>query len=392
MPIPLDEFPVHQAPLSMAYPVSSDRNAYDRCYLNAHDRTGDVFAIAGLGIYPNLGVTDAYIGVRSGDRQVVLRASDALGDDRLTQEVGPFRLEMTEPLHALRLVVEGADHGVEADLRWQGSFPAVDESPHHHRQGPKAILDAQRFAQVGTWEGHLRVDDQEWELSHDQWVGTRDRSWGIRPVGEPEPPGRTAAEMPADFGFWWIYVPMRFDDFAVLFIAQEDGAGFRTLNDAVRVWPDGRIEQLGWPRYTVHYTPGTREAVGATITAVAADGSPMRFEVESRGHIVLNSGLGYGDGSGVDPRVVARAGLGRARRRSTTRRRRPPGIATFGTSTTSGAAVLDGPGGSRASGCSSTCASAPTPPAASPTSAPSPEEGSAPSGGGPGAARARRGA
>ena len=55
VPIPLDEFPVHQAPLSMAYPVSSDRNVYDRCYLNAHDRTGDVFAIAGLGVYPNLG-------------------------------------------------------------------------------------------------------------------------------------------------------------------------------------------------------------------------------------------------------------------------------------------------------------------------------------------------
>ena len=139
---------------------------------------------------------------------------------------------------------------MEADLRWRGSFPAVDESaPPSGARARKAILDAQRFAQVGTWEGHLRVDDQEWELSHDTWVGTRDRSWGIRPVGEPEPPGRTAAEMPADYGFWWTYVPMRFDDFALLFIAQEDGAGFRTLNDAVRVWPDGRVEQLGWPRY-----------------------------------------------------------------------------------------------------------------------------------------------
>ena len=344
MPIPLDEFPVHQAPLSMAYPVSSDRNAYDRCYLNAHDRTGDVFAIAGLGTYPNLGVIDAYLGVRSGDRQVVLRASDALGDDRLQQAVGPFRLEITEPLQALRLVVEGAGHGVEADLRWRGSFPAVDESPHHHRQGPKAILAAQRFAQVGTWEGHLRIDDETWELTHDQWVGTRDRSWGIRPVGEPEPPGRTSAEMPADFGFWWTYVPMRFEDFAVLFIAQEDGAGFRTLNDAVRVWPDGRIEQLGWPRYAIHYTPGTRDAVGATITAVAADGSPMHFEVESRGHIVLNSGLGYGTdpvwthGSWRGRGWVERADLDYTSPEAA-------GIATFGTVDHVGRAVLDGPGG-----------------------------------------------
>src|SRR5690606_22920135 len=224
-----------------------------------HDRTGDVFAIAGLGAYPNLGVIDAYLGVRHGDRQVVLRASDALGDDRLAQEVGPIRLEVTEPLRQVRVVVDAPDHGVEADLRWVGSFPAVDESPHVHRQGGRVILDAQRFAQVGTWEGHLRVDDAEWALGHDTWVGTRDRSWGIRPVGEPEPPGRGSAEMAPDWGFWWTYVPMRFDDFALLLIAQEDGAGFRTLNDAVRVWADGRVEQLGWPRYAIRYRSGTRE-------------------------------------------------------------------------------------------------------------------------------------
>ena len=294
MPIPLDEFPIHQAPLSLAHTVSSDRNTYDRCYLNAHDRTGEVFAITGLGVYPNLGVIDAYLGVRAGDRQVTVRASDGLGTDRLRQEVGPFRLDVLDPLHELRLVVDAAEHGVEADLRWRGSFPAVLEEPHLFRQDAKVILDAQRFAQVGTWEGSLRVDDQSWELGHDRWVGTRDRSWGIRPVGEPEPPGRTASESGQDYGFWWTYVPLRFDGFAVLLIAQEDGEGYRTLNDAVRVWPDGRREQLGWPRFDIHYRPGTREATGATITAVAGDGTPLTLEVESLGFIALHTGLGYG--------------------------------------------------------------------------------------------------
>lgn len=31
-------------------------NFYDRCYYNAHDRTGDIFVITGLCYYPNLGV------------------------------------------------------------------------------------------------------------------------------------------------------------------------------------------------------------------------------------------------------------------------------------------------------------------------------------------------
>ena len=30
---------------------------------------------------------------------------------------------------------------------------------------------------------------------------------------------------------------MRFDDYAIVLIAQEDGDGYRTLNDAVRVRP-----------------------------------------------------------------------------------------------------------------------------------------------------------
>lgn len=293
-PIPLDELPVHQAPLSLAYPASSDRNFYDRCYLNAHDRTGAVFAITGLGVYPNLGVIDAYLAVRAGDRQVSIRASDALSEDRAVQQVGPYRLEVVDPLKALRITVDAPDQGVTADLRWEGSFPAVLEERHVWRQGPKILLDAQRFAQVGTWEGTIRIDGEEHVLTRDTWVGTRDRSWGIRPVGESEPPGRAAAETPGDYGFWWTYVPLRFDDFAVLLIAQEDSEGFRTLNDAVRVWPDGRVEQLGWPRYTIHYQPGTRIATGATVTLTAGDGTPLTMAIESQGFIALSSGLGYG--------------------------------------------------------------------------------------------------
>ena len=83
MPVPLDEYPIHQAPLSMRTSTTSDRNAYDRCYFNAHDRTGDLFLVTGLGMYPNLGVIDAYATVRKGDQQFTVRMSDALGDDRM---------------------------------------------------------------------------------------------------------------------------------------------------------------------------------------------------------------------------------------------------------------------------------------------------------------------
>ncbi len=107
MPVPLDEYPIHQVPLSLAYVASSDRNFYDRSYFNAHDRTGDVFLITGLGVYPNLGVIDAYATVRRGDKQWAVRFSDALTDERMDMRVGGYRVEVLEPLQKIRLVCEG---------------------------------------------------------------------------------------------------------------------------------------------------------------------------------------------------------------------------------------------------------------------------------------------
>ena len=85
MPIPLDEYPVHQTPLPMDRVATSDRNFYDRCYFNAHDRTGDIFLVTGLGVYPNLGVIDAYATARRGDRQWTVRFSGTLAERSLEQ-------------------------------------------------------------------------------------------------------------------------------------------------------------------------------------------------------------------------------------------------------------------------------------------------------------------
>jgi hypothetical protein len=295
MPVPLDEYPVHQVPLSMAHTASSDRNAYDRCYLNAHDRTGEVFLVSGLGVYPNLGVIDAYATVRRGDRQLSVRTSDALGDDRTLQRVGPYRIEVLEPLERLRVVLDHDRLGF--DLTWTGSFPVVDEPPHVMRQGGRVILDAQRFAQVGTWSGTMTVDGEDFTVSDDRWLGTRDRSWGIRPVGEAEPPGRAAAEPAPDFGFWWVYAPLRFEEFALILIAQERGDGTRILNEAVRVWPRGSgrpAEQLGWPRFDIRYRSGTRHPESAVVHLTDPRGRPVTLEIETLGFVALNCGAGYG--------------------------------------------------------------------------------------------------
>ncbi|CAN5543271.1 hypothetical protein BH11ACT8_BH11ACT8_27010 [soil metagenome] len=290
----LDEFPIHQVPLPVTWAGSSDRNFYDRSYFNAHDRTGDVFAIFCHGYYPNLGTKDAFFLVRRGDEQTAVHLSDAIDDDRLNQHVGNYRVEVTEPLKRLRVVLEETE-GIAADLTWEGSFDVLQEMPHVMRSGSRVTLDAQRFAQVGTWSGSFVVDGAEHAVTPDVWLGSRDRSWGIRPVGEAVPAG--APLVPEFEGMWWLYVPMRFDDFMLCLIIQEEPDGYRALNDCHRVWKDGRVEQLGWPHVQVRYVPGTRTPTGATITCHTPDGKPLEIEVESRLAVPLHVGGGYGGDS-----------------------------------------------------------------------------------------------
>ena len=323
---PMDEYPVHQLPQPIAWPGSSDRNFYDRSYFNAHDRTGDIFVISGIGYYPNLGVKDAFMLVRRGDTQTAVHLSDALDQDRLHQHVGNYRVEVSEPLHKLRIILHETE-GIAADLTWEGLFDVVQEQRHILRAGNRVTLDAQRFAQLGSWRGHLEIDGEMITVDPSVWIGSRDRSWGIRPIGEAEPAGRPAD--PPFEGMWWLYVPMAFDDFSIVLIIQEDPSGFRSLNDCTRIFKDGRIEQLGWPRVKIHYRSGTRIPTGATIEATAPDGSALHFEVESKLPCPIHVGGGYGGDSDwihgmwkgekfterltydmTDPAIIGRAGFG----------------------------------------------------------------------------------
>ena len=290
-PIPLDEYPIHQTPLPMSRVASSDRNFYDRCYFNAHDRSGDIFLVTGLGVYPNLGVIDAYAAARSGDRQWSVRFSDALAAARPGPAGGrlPDRGRRAAAAAAPDLPVPRLQPGLRPALdrlvpgRWQ-------EDSHLLMAGSRPIVDSSRFCQLGSWSGRLRVGDREFDVSDDRWSGARDRSWGIRPVGEPEPPGRAAEAMS---GFWWLYMPLRFSSCALIVILQENPDGFRTLSNAKRVWPDGRVEQLGWPRVEISYAPGTRHPRSARIHLTDGTGKPVCVEIETLTSLPLHIGAGY---------------------------------------------------------------------------------------------------
>ncbi|WP_214319243.1 hypothetical protein [Nonomuraea sediminis] len=260
---PLDDYPIHQAPQVMRHVATSDRNFYDRYYFNCHAGDDRLMLIVGVGQYPNLGVTDAFACVRTPDLHRVVRASRELGADRMDTGVGPFRVEVLEGLKRLRVVLEPGEHGLSFDLTWEGTIPATLEPRHFIRWQERVVFDSVRLAQTGRWSGNIRLGTEDIQVTPDRWQGTRDRSWGIRPVGEPEPPG---IQVKNPGTFYWLYAPMQFDDHAILCIVQEDEQGRRVLEEATRVWADGREEYLGRPEYHPVYAPGTRDVVEATIT------------------------------------------------------------------------------------------------------------------------------
>ena len=280
----------------MADVGSSDRNFYDRWYFNAHDRTGDIFAIFGAGYYPNLGVKDAFVLVRRGDEQTAVHLSDAMDHDRLNPHVGNFRIEVTKPLEEVRVVLEETE-GIAMDIHWRGLFPAIQEAPHVMRTGTlKKVLDAQRFAQCGSWEGTISIDGTDLAVTPDTWIGSRDRSWGIRPSGEAEPPGRPAD--PAWDGMWWLYVPVAFDDFGDL---PDHPGGGRRLPDPQRLHPDlqGRPDRAA--RLAAHRDDVRRPAPGrrssGRVSCTLPDGTPVTIDLEGMLPVPISIGGGYGGDS-----------------------------------------------------------------------------------------------
>ncbi|WP_395104591.1 hypothetical protein [Actinomadura sp. SCN-SB] len=290
---PLDDYPIHQAPEVMRHVTTSDRNFYDRYYFNLHGCSDELMLIVGLGQYPNLGVMDAFALVRRGPAHKVVRASRELGLDRMDTRVGPFRVEVVEGLRRLRVVLDDNEHGLSFDLDWEGAIPARLEPPHYLRWQERVMFDSRRLAQTGRWSGTITVDGERIDVTPDRWWGSRDRSWGIRPVGEPEPPGIQSKNART---FYWLYAPMQFEDHAILCIVQEDEKGRRLLEEATRVWQDEsrEPEYLGRPEYRPVYVDGTREVSTATIGFSPPGGRPFAVRATPILPVHMMVGTGYG--------------------------------------------------------------------------------------------------
>jgi len=281
-----DDYPVHQRPEPIAT-AGSDRNFYDRYFFNARSRDGDRFLAAALGVYPHLNILDAAICWMEGGRQRSVFASRLLGGDRMDTRVGPIAVEVVEPLRQLRVTLDLTD-GLAADLMFEGRHPPIEEPRFTFRQGPLLVMDSTRMTQNVRVSGWVDIDGRRHAL--DGWPGTRDRSWGIRPVGLPNPQGAAPPAVPQ---FFWLWAPLNFDRYCLYAHSNDDADGQAWNRSAVLVDLEaGSTEKLQAPAFTLAFVPGTRRVRSARLSACAAAG-PVEVSMTPSAPFHM-AGIGYG--------------------------------------------------------------------------------------------------
>ncbi len=286
-----DEYPIHQTPEPIAF-AGSDRNFYDRFFFNGCNADGSVFFAAAMGVYPHLNVIDGAVSVLRSGRQASVFFSRPLHMERMDMRVGGLSVTVIEPLRKVRLVLEESS-GIALDLTFDGRSGPIEEPRFTRRVGPRMLMDLTRMTQNGRWAGWLRLDGRETAVEPSGWTGTRDRSWGVRPIGAPDPQPLVPALPPQ---FYWLWTPTNFANLSLFFHANEDGAGEAWNTRAVLV-PDGAAQgeglHLQGPKMAVRYARGTRRMASATLSATDPAGHPHTVEFEPLGTFLMK-GIGYG--------------------------------------------------------------------------------------------------
>jgi hypothetical protein len=284
-----DDFPVHQLPEPIAT-SGTDRNFYDRYFFNGYTMDGRVFFAVALGVYPHLNVMDAAFSVIVDGIQHNLRASRLLRSERLDTQVGPIAVSVIEPLERLKVTVSDNPHGIKAELVFQARAKPVEEPRFTFRQGPRTFMDYTRLTQNGAYDGFIEVQGKRIDIKRDAVVGTRDRSWGVRPIGLSDPQSPAPPRPPQ---FYWLWSPLNFPDRFMLYHNNADETG-KPWNTASVIGAPGDAEPVHMARCTAHvdYKSGTRHAKACVIETVDPNGGQWRAELTPKFNFYM-SGIGY---------------------------------------------------------------------------------------------------
>lgn len=297
----LDDYPIHQTPEPIAHPGTSDRNVYDRTWFNGYAPDGSYYFGIGMAIYPYRGVMDcAFSVVRKDERQHCFYGSRRAPNERTEMDVGPFRMEVVEPMRRHRIILDDNESGISCDLTFSARTASIREARQTLYTGTRPTMDATRFDQFGRWSGVIHTPDGDIKVEDDFCLGTKDRSWGVRQVGERETGGAPFSQE----GICFVWAPLFWEDHVshAIFFDGQDGrplvregleAPLYAAEADIPGTEDGLIDHKLTARHRLEYEPGTRLPKRAEIDLINMDEGIRTIELEPVLRFMMK-GLGYG--------------------------------------------------------------------------------------------------
>ncbi len=296
-----DDYPIHQTAEPIFHTASSDRFHYDRFWYNGHDRDGEFYFGIALCRYPNLGILDGSLSLAVGGRQYAFHGSCRAPLEPTELTIGPMQLHILEPMGRHRLVIADNETGMSCDLTFTPKTACIEEGRQTLRNERHLIMDVTRLDQFGSWSGWIRYDGKELVVDGASTLGLKDRSWGIRPVGDAYTGGAPLSQGQSAHFMW---VPIHWEDQCSLAGWFEDETGHQWHTDqgflplypemsaipgtndaAAKAW-HGKVD------YQIDMIPGTRRAKSAVITMNDRSGESLEISLEP---VLVHrlKGLGY---------------------------------------------------------------------------------------------------
>ena len=176
-------------------------------------------------------------------------------------------------MNELTFSLKDPDNKLNCNLKFSANSVAHQEPRSLMMEGTRTIMNTIRFTQLGKWTG--KYPQRLEHLILQAIYGIRDRSWGVRPVGEPE--GGAPGMLNQEPGVYWCWAPVHFNNFCTQFGTFEDRDGNTTqisghklplYEDMSSAPSEIEVETIHSLHHSVNWQKGSRWATGANISGM----------------------------------------------------------------------------------------------------------------------------
>lgn len=202
----MDEYLIHQIESTIDHIASTDINWQDRFYFNFIDRAGSFAGLLGYGVFPNRNVQEGAFRAVYENRLYGINFSRELDLDRDVIKAGSLFVDILEPMQKWSINLSDKDIGVNLDLRFSARNVPYEFEPIFYRRNGQVVWNQVHYTQAGTYTGSLTLGGNTIK----DFVGIRDRSWGLRNMRKLD---------------LWIWISANFKDYWLTAWHAEDAQG-----------------------------------------------------------------------------------------------------------------------------------------------------------------------